>query len=84
MYEQIVLSLIVGNGDAHLKNFAVIYDDVTGPVSLSPLYDVVCTRAYGDETTALSINKSREYPNRVYLEKLGKQFGVKNPSYVLE
>jgi serine/threonine-protein kinase HipA len=84
MYEQIVLSLIVGNGDAHLKNFAVIYDDVTGPFSLSPLYDVVCTRAYGDETTALSINKSREYPNRVYLEKLGKQFGVRNPSYILD
>jgi serine/threonine-protein kinase HipA len=34
MYEQIVLSLIIGNGDAHLKNFSIIYDDINGPFQL--------------------------------------------------
>jgi len=84
MYTQIILSLVVGNGNAHLKNFAILYDDVTGPYELSPIYDVVCTKAYGDETTALSINESRNYPNKKYLLKLGKDMGVQNPGEIVE
>ena len=84
MYEQIVLSLIVGNGDAHLKNFAILYENVSGPFRLSPVYDVVCTKPYGDSTTALSINKSRDYPHRSYLEKIGKEFGVRAPEAIID
>ena len=84
IYEQIVLSLIVGNGDAHLKNYAILYEDVTGAYQLSPIYDVVCTKPYGDETTALSINNSRNYPHRTYLEKLGKAFGVREPKSIID
>ena len=84
MYEQIALSLIIGNGDAHLKNFAITYKSTDGPYELSPLYDVVCTKVYGDETTALSINRTRNYPSRHYLEKLGSDFGVKEPSSILD
>lgn len=84
MFEQIALSLIIGNGDAHLKNFAILYENVNGPFQLSPVYDVVCTRPYGDETTALSINKSRNYPSRTYLEKMGKQFGVREPDKIID
>ncbi len=84
MYEQIVLSLIVGNGDGHLKNYAILYENVSGPYRLSPLYDVVCTLPYGDVKTALSINKSREYPHRINLEKIGKQFGVREPESIID
>ena len=84
MFEQIALSLIIGNGDAHLKNFAILYENVEGPFQLSPVYDVVCTKPYGDETTALSINKSRNYPSRTYLEKMGKQFGVREPGKIID
>jgi len=84
MFEQIALSLIIGNGDAHLKNFAILYENVNGPFQLSPVYDVVCTRPYGDETTALSINKSRNYPSRSYLQKMGKQFGVREPDQIID
>ncbi len=84
MFEQIALSLLIGNGDAHLKNFAILYENVNGPFQLSPVYDVVCTRPYGDETTALSINKSRNYPSRTYLEKMGKQFGVREPDKIID
>ena len=84
MFEQIALSMIIGNGDAHLKNFAILYENVNGPFQLSPVYDVVCTRPYGDETTALSINKSRNYPSRTYLQKMGKQFGVREPDKIID
>ena len=41
----ILFSLICGNGDAHLKNFSVIYTDGR-TASLSPAYDLVSTIAY--------------------------------------
>jgi len=84
LYEQIVLSLLVGNGDAHLKNFAVTYESATGPYRLSPVYDVVCTRVYDDHTLALRIGKDRAYPQRLPIERLGQAAGVRNPGNVIE
>jgi len=40
----LVFSVLVRNGDAHLKNFAVLYDDQR--TWLSPLYDQVTTTIY--------------------------------------
>lgn len=44
---------LVGNSDAHGKNFALLYDAVTGP-RLAPLYDVVSTAVY-DVTTKMAM-----------------------------
>ena len=38
-------NLLVGNGDAHLKNWSLIYPD-RRVARLSPAYDLVCTAAY--------------------------------------
>lgn len=43
-YGYLVLSVLLRNGDAHLKNFAVLYDEER--VWLSPLYDQVTTTIY--------------------------------------
>ncbi|MDT3440512.1 type II toxin-antitoxin system HipA family toxin [Pseudofrankia sp. BMG5.37] len=40
--DRIVLNVLLGNGDAHLKNWAVLYPDGRLPI-LSPVYDVVPT-----------------------------------------
>ncbi|MDG9683076.1 HipA domain-containing protein [Streptomyces sp. DH18] len=42
---RIAFSVIVGNGDAHLKNWSLIYRDQITP-SLSPVYDLVSTVPY--------------------------------------
>ena len=84
LYEQIVLSVLVGNGDAHLKNFAIIYDSAAGPYRLSPIYDVVCTRVYDDHTMALRIGKDRAFPQRSPIERLGQAAGVRNPGTVIK
>lgn len=84
LYEQIVLSVLVGNGDAHLKNFAIIYNSAAGPYRLSPVYDVVCTRVYNDHTMALRIGKKREFPQRSVIERLGQAAGVRKPGAVIE
>ncbi len=41
-----IFNVIVGNCDAHGKNFSVLYDG--SHVSLAPLYDLVSTIAYAD------------------------------------
>lgn len=46
-FKLVVMNFLLKNGDAHLKNFGVIYTTpYTGDVRLSPAYDVVSTVVY--------------------------------------
>ena len=51
--------MIIGNADAHGKNFSLLYQGAG--VTLAPLYDLVCTVAYEDLSRrfAMKIGKSR-------------------------
>ena len=42
---QVAFSVLIGNGDMHLKNVALLYEDPCAP-SLSPAYDLVSTVPY--------------------------------------
>lgn len=48
LFDYVGLSVMVRNGDAHLKNFGVLYDHPAARTTarLAPLYDVVTTSAY--------------------------------------
>jgi serine/threonine-protein kinase HipA len=55
----------IENGDAHLKNFSVIYDNPEGSVRLAPAYDLVATTPYMPrDTLALTLEGSKEFPDR--------------------
>ena len=62
LFDSVALSCIVGNGDAHLKNFGVLYSDpLKSDTRLAPVYDIVNTTAYLPEDSLaldLSGNKS--------------------------
>ncbi|WP_259390617.1 type II toxin-antitoxin system HipA family toxin [Actinomyces sp. 2119] len=45
MVRRATFNLLVGNGDAHLKNWSLIYPD-RRRARLSPAYDLVCTAVY--------------------------------------
>lgn len=46
-FDQVALSCMLGNGDAHLKNFGLLYTHPTAnDATLSPAYDIVCTTCY--------------------------------------
>ncbi len=51
--EQIVFCFLIGNGDAHAKNFSVIYRD--GKPELSPAYDLLSTTVYPNLTPRLAM-----------------------------
>lgn len=59
--DRIVFNVLIGNGDAHLKNWAVIYRDGITP-TLSPLYDVLPTVLYlPDDDLGLNLNGSKSF-----------------------
>ena len=44
-FKMIVINHFVQNGDAHLKNYGLLYEDIDN-VKLAPAYDVVSTTMY--------------------------------------
>lgn len=70
LFDQVALSCILGNGDAHLKNFGVLYGDPTSEdVRLAPAYDLVSTTAYiPEDSLALTLNGSKSlFASRLHL-----------------
>jgi serine/threonine-protein kinase HipA len=64
----------VRNGNAHRKNFGVLYDDAMGSVWLAPTYDVVTTAAYlTNDTLALMWDGTKRWPEKKRLERFGMQ-----------
>ena len=64
----------IRNGDAHLKNFAVLYDEVTGQPRLAPAYDLITTPVYipGNQM-ALTLDGKPNWPGPKQLQALGQQ-----------
>jgi serine/threonine-protein kinase HipA len=56
-FERVLFSYLIGNGDAHLKNYSVLETDA-GRLRLSPAYDMVCSRLLipREDDCALTIN----------------------------
>lgn len=56
-FERVLLSFLIGNGDMHLKNWALLIKE-EGKAALAPCYDFVSSKIYipEEEDSALSIN----------------------------
>jgi serine/threonine-protein kinase HipA len=73
LFTLIALNCAIRNGDAHLKNFGVTYDDVLEESPLAPVYDLVTTTVYlQKDAMALSLNGTTAWPAAKALQKLGE------------
>ncbi len=56
-FERVVFNFLIGNGDAHLKNYSIFYCD-ENEVRLTPAYDLVSSKLVipGEEDSALTVN----------------------------
>src|SRR5450755_2168021 len=73
LFTLIVLNCALRNGDAHLKNFGIIYDDVLGEARLAPVYDLVTTSIYlPKDSLALTLNGTTQWPDSKSLRRLGE------------
>ena len=98
-FQQVAFSVMVRNGDAHLKNFGVLYRNAAD-IWLAPMFDVVTTSIYTytrypggpeleDRTLALKLfagkHQSRAYPTTQDLHDFGRKVcGVSQPARVLQ
>jgi serine/threonine-protein kinase HipA len=59
---RLLVNILLGNGDAHLKNWSLIYPDQITP-RLSPAYDIVTTNVYmrSEKRFALNLGKTKEW-----------------------
>jgi serine/threonine-protein kinase HipA len=73
LFTLIALNSALRNGDAHLKNFGIVYDDVQSEARLAPVYDLVTTSVYlAKDSLALTLNGSTKWPMAKDLKKLGE------------
>ena len=85
-YKLIVFNCLIGNGDAHLKNFALQYTLGETDIVLAPPYDITHTIIYDsiDNHMALSMKKSKAFPNRHVLVDLGIAAGIIQPGDIID
>ena len=73
LFGMIVLACAIRNGDAHLKNFAILYDAPGQNVRLAPAYDMVSTTPYQPrDVLALTLGGERQFPSRKSLMKFSR------------
>jgi serine/threonine-protein kinase HipA len=64
LFDAAVFNFLIGNGDAHGKNFSLLYGG--SGVRLAPLYDLVCTQAYPELSRAMAMKIGGERdPGRI-------------------
>jgi serine/threonine-protein kinase HipA len=86
LLDAVIFNYLVGNNDAHGKNFSLLYRGV-GTASmetrLAPLYDVVSTRYYPELTRELAMKIGGEYSSdkvsKANFEQLAEDAGLAKP-----
>lgn len=79
---RLAFNILIGNGDAHLKNWSLIYLDPRNP-TLAPAYDLVATSIYRPPKTpedmGLKFGKSRKFElvKLSTFDQMEKTLGVK-------
>jgi serine/threonine-protein kinase HipA len=85
LFTLIALNCALRNGDAHLKDFGIVYDDVEGEARLAPVYDLVTTSAYiANDRMALTLNGSTHWPTAKELKRIGETRASATPAKIRE
>ena len=86
LFELIVLAVYLRNGDAHLKNFGLLYaDPTTDDCRLAPVYDITTTTMYlPNDRMALALRRDRAWPTETTLIKFGREVcRVRDPALAM-
>lgn len=77
LFERVLLNFLLGNGDAHLKNFSMLETD-DGGLRLSPAYDIVCSKAVIPKETdcALTLNGKANKIRRGDFDRFGNTLKI--------
>lgn len=87
LYDSVALSCIIGNGDAHLKNYGLLYSEPTQrDARLAPAYDIVNTTAYiPEDVLALDLAGHKSmFASRQGLLDFARTCEIDNPKERIE
>lgn len=72
-FKMIIINNLVQNGDAHLKNFGLLYEDIEN-IKLCPAFDIVSTTIYiQNDIPALTLMGSKKWWGKTYLLQFGTE-----------
>lgn len=54
LWDMIVFNVLIGNTDAHVKNFSLLYSDDWRRIQLAPAYDIISTTVYEQSTRSMA------------------------------
>lgn len=75
LLEHFLFNVLVGNCDAHSKNFSLLHHE-DGRIELAPVYDVVCTRFYPDIESRLAMKIGGYYRVEDLIARRWKRFSA--------
>lgn len=86
LLDAVIFNYLIGNHDAHGKNFSLLYDrNESGEqiIKLAPLYDLICTTYYSELSKKMAMKIGGEYSSlRITprnFEKLAEEIGFAKP-----
>lgn len=74
LLEMVFVNVLVGNGDAHGKNFSVLHHR-DGRIELAPLYDSLSTLYYVDSELSMYVDNVRKARNVTYDRLVNEAIG---------
>lgn len=84
-FKTLVMSYLLKNGDAHLKNFGLIFSDDFTNIEFSPAYDVVTTTAYiFKDKPALTLDGKKIWHSKDTLVSFGQRYCLLSKKESLE
>jgi serine/threonine-protein kinase HipA len=86
LLDTVIYNFLVGNNDAHGKNFSLLYHQVgtaNQEIRLAPLYDAISTVYYPELSNEMAMKIGREYKSErvtpADFEKLAEEAGLAKP-----
>lgn len=84
LLDAVIYNYLVGNNDAHGKNFSLMYHETGNlEVSLAPLYDIVCTVCYPELSQDMAMKIGGEYSSEKvmpqHFAQLAQETGLAKP-----
>jgi serine/threonine-protein kinase HipA len=75
LLDAVIFTLLIGNHDAHAKNFSLLYLP-DGEIRLAPLYDLVCTVLYPELTDTMAMQIGGEAKSALIMPKHIERFAA--------
>jgi serine/threonine-protein kinase HipA len=86
LLDAVIFNYLVGNNDAHGKNFSLLYSSASRgnlQIRLAPLYDLFCTAFYPELTREMAMKLGGEYSSEKIFpknfEKFAEEAGLAKP-----